>query len=248
MTIAAAKRSLLSFATLGATVLLGSVAMAQNLPVDDRTTDLHGLRLGLEAEDMDTRGFGEFACGSNGNAPRAQLADWTEFKKCRPEPNGLYEVYVRVDDKYEYLAKAFDDPTIATNRRGTTVAGHPIILSVLFDKDGIGRMIRFVTDPRADVAARRVAHLMRITVTNQYGPRGWDCKDIPPQEGETPVGGVFHHSFCTKKFAGKTVTILAKFFRKPGQADIDPVTKQYHAGYFESSTRVGIFDDTVKPQ
>lgn len=246
MTLARPPRSFFLAGLVGV-AFATSAAVAQNLPVDDRTSDIHGLSLGMNAEDMETRGYGEFACGSNGGAPRAQLMDWTEFKKCRAEPSGLREVYVRIDDQIEYLGKAYDDPTISTNRRGTTVAGHPVILSVLFDTGGIARTIRFITDPRADVSARRMAHLLRLTVTNQYGPRGWECENIPPQNGETPVGGVFHHSLCTKKFVGKTLTIEAKFFRKAGQADLDPVTKQYHEGYFESSTRVEIADSNFKP-
>src|SRR3984885_5022538 len=37
--------------------------------------------------------FRGFACGSNGGAPRAQLAGWADFKRCPPEAVGLHEVY-----------------------------------------------------------------------------------------------------------------------------------------------------------
>lgn len=221
-------------------------ALAQTAADDDDKGELRGLRLGMNANEMDLDGFGEFACGSNGGPPRALLEDWRDFKKCRPEPNGLYEVYVRFDDQTEYLGKALEDPTISTNKRGTTIAGHPIVLTTLFDSDGVLRMMRFVTDPRGDTMARRMAHLLRLIVINRYDPANWECEDIPPGPGETPVGGIFHHSKCIKNFPAKKIFVEGKFFRKPGQSDVDPNTREYTSGYFESSTRVEIYDPTLK--
>ncbi len=225
-----------------------SPALSQNR--DAPTKDLgeiHGLKLGLQAEDMDTEGWGEFACGSNGGPPRQQIEDWADFKKCRAEPNGLHEVYVRFDDQREYVGRAVEDPTIATNRRGTRVAAHPIILSALFDKDGILRMIRFVSDPRGEILERRMAHLLRIVVINRYDPADWTCTDKPPGPGESAVGGIFLNSHCEKSLdPNRTIVVDGRFLRKPGQSDIDPVTKEYRPGQFESSTRVEIFDPAIR--
>src|SRR5262245_55702409 len=61
--------------------------------------EVHGLKLGLAAQSMTLAGFGDLACGSNGGPPRQRIEAWTEFGKCRPEDNGLHEVYIRFDDE-----------------------------------------------------------------------------------------------------------------------------------------------------
>ena len=88
---------------------------------------------------MTLDGFGDLACGSNGGPPRQQLEDWSEFRKCRAEDNGLHEVYARFDDEDEYIGRAIEEPRYARGKTGTRVAGHPVILSVLFDRDGVLR-------------------------------------------------------------------------------------------------------------
>ena len=204
--------------------------------------ELRGLKLGQNAQTMSTDGFGDFACGSNGGPPRQRLDDWTGFAKCPPEPSGLREVYVRFDDEDEYIGRAIDDPLYAAQRTGTRVAGHPVILSVLFDDAGVLRGLRFVSDPRGDPVARRMAHLLRLAVMNRYGAAGWTCTDIPPEPGETPVGGVFLKQTCEKATPERHLSVTAHFLRKSGQRDIDPVTGEYTEGQFESWTRFELMD------
>ena len=209
--------------------------------------ELRGLKLGQNAQTMSTDGFGDFACGSNGGPPRQRLDDWTGFAKCPPEPSGLREVYVRFDDEDEYIGRAIDDPLYAAQRTGTRVAGHPVILSVLFDDAGVLRGLRFVSDPRGDPVARRMAHLLRLAVMNRYGAAGWTCTDIPPEPGETPVGGVFLKQTCEKATPERHLSVTAHFLRKPGQRDIDPVTGEYTEGQFESWTRFELMDPGYAP-
>jgi hypothetical protein len=204
--------------------------------------ELHGLKLGLNAASMSTDGFGDFACGSNGGPPRQKLDDWSGFHKCRPEASGLREIYVRFDDEDEYIGKAIDDTLFAGQRTGTRVAGHPVILSVLFDDAGVLRGLRFVSDPRGSPLERRMAHLLRLAVINRYGAAGWTCTDVPAAEGETPVGGVFLKQRCTKLTAERHLTVEAHFLRKPGQSEIDPATGEYTSGQFESWTRFELMD------
>ena len=203
--------------------------------------EIHGLKLGLDARQISTDGFGEFACGSNGGPPRAKLGGFADFAKCPAEPSGLREVYLRFDDEEEYVGKAIDDDQY-TQKVGTRVAGHPVILSVLFDAAGILRGIRFVTDPRAAPNERRMAHLLRLAAINRYGPQGWACVDQPPTEGETPVGGVFVKRQCHKTTAERDITVEAHFLRKPGQSETDPATGEYRAGQYESWTRFELLD------
>ncbi len=207
--------------------------------VDDG--EIRGLKLGLNARSMRLAGFGELACGSNGGAPRQPLDGWSAFAKCRPEDNGLYEVYARFDDENEYIGRAIDDPMYARGK-GTRLAGHPVILSVLFDRDGVLRALRIVTDPRAASHERRMAHLLRLSVFNRYDADGWTCAEAPPAEGETAVGGIFVKQRCEKRMAERHLFLEARFLRKPGQADVDPRTGEYKAGQFESWTRFEIFE------
>jgi hypothetical protein len=221
--------------------LMATLASAQAQSRSD-PGEIRGLKLGLKAQSMSLDGFGDLACGSNGGPPRQKLDDWSDFAKCRPEPSGLYEVAARFDDEDEYVGKAIDEPRYAQGRTGTRVAGHPVILSALFDRDGVLRGLRFISDPRAASHERRMAHLLRLAVINRYEPDGWTCTDFPPADGESPVGGVFIKQRCEKATSERHLSVETRFLRKPGQSDNDPVTGEYRPGAFESSTRFEIFD------
>src|SRR4030081_1278030 len=179
--------------------------------------EIHGLKLGLTAPSMTMKGFGELACGSNGGPPRQRLDAWTELGKCRAEASGLHEVYVRFDDQDEFIGRAIDDPLYAGGRTGTRVAGHPVILSVLFDHDGVLRGLRFISDPRAAPVERRMAHLLRLAIINHYDPAGWTRTNLPAEPGETPVGGIFIKQHCEKGTSERRMTLQGRFLRKPGQ-------------------------------
>jgi len=234
--------------SLLAVILVATLATSAQAQARLDPGEVHGLKLGLQARSMPLDGFGELACGSNGGAPRQKLEEWADFGKCWPEDNGLYEVYARFDDEDEYIGKAIEDPRYAAGRIGTRVAGHPVILSALFDRDGVLRGLRFVTDPRAAPHERRMAHLLRLAVINRYEPDGWTCTDFPPAASETPVGGVFIKQRCEKATPERHLSLDTRFLRKPGQSDNDPVTGEYRPGAFESSTRFEIFDPSYKKQ
>ena len=209
--------------------------------------EIHGLKLGLKAAEMSADTFGDLACGSNGGPPRQTIGGWTEFPKCRPEPSGLSEVYAPFDDQQDYVGRAIDDPLYAQGKVGTRVAGHPVILSVLFDTGGVVRGIRMISDPRAAPLERRMAHMLRLAIINRYEPEGWNCVDFPPAPGETPVGGgVFVKQRCEKEMPGKTLTVETHFLRKPGQAGVDPATGEATQGQFESWTRFEIMDPAYR--
>jgi hypothetical protein len=231
----------------GAAAALVFAAMAAGAQTQADPGEIHGLRLGLDARQMSLDGFGELACGSNGGPPRATLNAFADFAKCRAEPNGLHEVYVRFDDEEEYVGKAIDDDQY-TRKIGTRIAGHPVILSVLFDDDGILRGIRAVTDPRAAPAERRMAHLLRLAAINHYGPEGWTCVDEAAAPGETPVGGVFIKQRCRKTTAERDLMVEAHFLRKPGQSETDPATGEYRAGQYESWARFELMDPRDRPR
>jgi hypothetical protein len=208
--------------------------------------EIHGLKLGLQAQTMTLDGWGQLACGSDGGPPRQELDAWSDFKKCQPEANGLREVAARFDDEDEYVAKALGEPAYAAQRTGTRVAGHSVVLSALFDDGGMLRGIRMVSDPRASPAERRMAHLLGVAVVDRYGADGWDCTDFPAAAGESAVGGVFIKRRCEKTLPGRALTVETRFLRKPGQHDVDPDTHDYTHDEFESSTRFELFDPNYR--
>jgi hypothetical protein len=231
------------------TLVVASLLALAPLPARAQKPDpgeIHGLKLGLEAPSMTMDGFGELACGSNGGPPRQRLDDWAGFATCRAEPSGLHEVYARFDDEAEFIGRAIDDPLYAGSRTGTRVAGHPVILSVLFDDGGVVRGLRFISDPRAAPVERRMAHLLRLAIINHYDPADWTCTDLPAEPGETPVGGIFIKQRCEKATPERRMTLEARFLRKPGQSDIDPATGDYTSGQFESSTRFELIDPAYR--
>jgi hypothetical protein len=231
--------------TLIAALFLATAAHAAGPPRDPG--EIHGLKLGLKAGEMSADTFGDLACGSNGGPPRQAIDDWSDFRKCRPEPSGLYEVNARFDDQQEYVGRAIDDPMYAQGRLGTRVAGHPVILSVLFDKDGVLRGIRMVSDPRGSIMERRMAHMLRLAIINRYDPDGWTCTDLPPAAGETPVGGgVFIKQRCEKHTVERNLFVETHFLRKPGQNEVDPATGEATTGQFESWTRFELMDPNYR--
>jgi hypothetical protein len=227
-------------------VMLAIVASGAAAQTAHDFGEIHGLKLGLDAQSMTLDGWGELACGSNGGPPRQKLGAWSEFRKCAPEPSGLREVAARFDDEAEYIGKAIGDPLYAAQRTGTRVAGHPVILSALFDDGGVLREIRMVSDPRGTPVERRMAHLLRLAVMNHYGPDGWRCTDMPAADGETPVGGVFVKQRCEKTTPERAMTVEAHFLRQAGQHDIDPETHEYTQGQFESWTRFELSDPAYR--
>jgi hypothetical protein len=225
-----------------ALVLVAHPALSQN---KGDPGEIRGLKLGLKAQTMTTDGFGEFACGSNGGPARQKLDDWTGYMKCRAEPNGLHEVNVRFEDEQEYIGRAIDDDRYADQKSSTRVAGHPVILSALFDDSGTLKGLRFISDPRGSELERRMAHMLRLAVINRYGPGGWNCTDFPAAEGETPVGGVFVKQRCEKVTPERWLTVEAHFLRKPGQTGTD-ANGEYRPGQYESWTRFEVFDPALR--
>ena len=90
-----------------AVVWLVPIGQAQ---ADDRPTRLNvwDIKIG-EAAAKIPDGFINYACGTNGGPPSLPIANFTEFRKCRPDANGLHEVYFEYDDELEYRARALED-------------------------------------------------------------------------------------------------------------------------------------------
>ena len=76
---------------------------------------------------------------------------------------------------------------------------------------------------------------MRNFLSARYGRDGWDCADLAPDEGETPVFRTFIKQRCRKAVGdGQVAELRTNYFRKKGQSEIDVRTGRQTEGQFES--------------
>ena len=160
-----------------------------------------------------------YACGTNGGPPSTPLPNFAAFKKCKPDADGLYEVYFEYDDELEYQARALDIKPEIKMYAGTTVFEFPIVASVLFDGSGRVRGERMVTDPRQQVSRDRLEFWeLANFVRQRFGEEHWDCKDLPAEDGETPTASRFIKSHCEKTAAGVRLVLEQRLYPKEGHA------------------------------
>jgi hypothetical protein len=231
---------------VAALVILGAVSgHAEEI---SRRADIWSLKLGTSAAALPNNDFIDYACGSNGGPPQQPLSGWSDYGECRPEPNGLREVYFRYDDELEYWAKAHRARTLLAQYGGTKVLDFPVILSGLFDADGTLAGLRVVTDPRVGPQDRKQAYTLSNFLKARFGGEGWACIDTPPKPGETPVGALYINKHCSKSVKGDMRALLeTRFLRLPGQAEFSGSGK-LTVGEFESSTRLELLRPDVLVQ
>jgi hypothetical protein len=189
-------------------------------------------------------GFVDYACGTNGGPPSTPLTGFRDFRRCRAEASGLREVYFRYDDELEYWAKANNLSPQMEQYSGTKTYGFPITVSALIDEQATLRGIRLVSDPRGDTQNRDEAYLLRNFLTARFGRNDWTCESLPPQDGETPVSGIFVKERCRKQIDPETTASLAtRHLRKAGQSQFDPHSGRETTGQFESTVRFELVRD-----
>jgi hypothetical protein len=218
--------------------LVAGTALAQQRPT---RAEIWDLKLGNRVESLPDE-FTDYACGNNGGPPSRPLTGFKDFQRCRPEADGLYEVYFRYDDELEYWAKANNFTTEIQKYSGTKVYDFPVVLSARFNAQGVLAGIRIVSDPRDTTRDREGAYLLRNFLSARFGREGWDCVDLPAEDGETPVFRTFIKQRCSKTVDGARADLQATFLRKKGQTEIDPHTGRQTEGQFESMAR---FDLTL---
>ena len=240
--------------------LLCLAASAQELRTQElRRATVWDLKLGQPvAAQPPPEEFRGFACGSNGGPPRQRLTGWSDFARCKVEPNGLHEVTFEYDDELEYIARARDLEMNITRWAGTTEVGFPVVVSALFNGNGVLEGLRLVTDPRPDhqdhitqanLRKRADAYVLGGIIAARYGiDAARDCRSLPAAEGESAVGALFVKQSCEldDRANNRRIVLRANFFRKPGQSGVNPqLSTQLTQGQFESSARVEILQ--LKP-
>jgi hypothetical protein len=219
----------------------GGAAVSQVRP---NRAEVGDLTLGGSAEALPDV-FTDYACGTNGGPPSTPLKSFRDFRRCRPEPSGLREVYFRYDDELEYWAKANDLPMEVEKYSGTKTYGFPVVVSALFADSGVLAGLRIVSDPRDTSRPREDAYSLRNFLTARFGRDGWECKELPREDGEEPVGRTFIKEQCRKAAdGGRMFNLTTHYFRKRGQRQFDARTDRETEGQFESLVR---FEWTLQP-
>ena len=164
--------------------------------------DVRDIKIGGKVADLPAEGYVDFSCPADANA---KPASWSAWHDCPAGSDGLH-----------VLRFGFDP---ATSRDGTIVAGHPVVLTVLVDNEGIVAGLKIDTDPKTRLYLRKKAFLFGPQVKARYGSDGWACTQADLAAGEESVGGVHVKEKCTKTTQGRALTIERSLFRKAGQDD-----------------------------
>jgi hypothetical protein len=165
-------------------------ALLSSTFAQQRTPKIWDIQLGTHVDGLPEDDFVDPACGTNGGAPGLRLGGFEQFEKCRPESSGLYEIWFRYDDELEMIARATRDADAVARNNAMLMLGQPAILSLLIDRAGLVQGYRILTDPRAEAEVRKEAYTLVNAFKARFGATGWDCDDLPPATGETPVDGV----------------------------------------------------------
>lgn len=223
---------------VAAAAFFGAPGMLFAQGADERPVrrEVWDIQLGAKLADLPDD-YVDYACGTNGGPPSTPLTGWKDYRRCRPDANGLREVYFRYDDELEYWAKANNLTAQMEQYVGTKTYGFPINVSVLIGDDVV-RGIRIVTDPRDPTGDRDEAYLLRNFLNARFGREGWQCEDLAAEAGETAVTGIFIKQRCEKNMDGGVRGLLVtRHLRKPGQSQYDPHSGKETTNQFESNVR-----------
>ena len=212
---------------------------AQDRPTRLNLWDIH---IGEKAAEIPDA-FVNYACGTGGGPPSIPLANFAKFEKCRPDANGLREVYFEYDDELEYWARALDLKAEIRMYAGTSAYEFPVVASVLFDDAGLVKGERLVTDPRQQLSRdRNEFWVLADFIRHRFGDDGWVCKDLTPNAGESPAGSNFIKNHCEKTSRGVHLVLEQRYFQKKGQQFVDPYTGKARTEDYESETRFEMYD------
>ena len=237
------RSTLLSISAILAMGFAGAAAQAQDFKGQDfKGQDLPpkiwDIELGTPIKALPLKDFVDPACGTNGGPPARVLKGFEEFAVCPVErATGLREVWFRYDDEMEYVARARRSGVLIRQYQANSLAGQPIITSLLIDDAGLVQGYRIVNDPRVEGATRIAAFGIADLFKGMAG-MGIPCTDLPPAEGERPINDLFVKEICESKTPEKVVRLESRHYYKPGQFAVDPNENRLTENQFESSARL----------
>jgi hypothetical protein len=226
---------------------LPSTTVAQN--AIEPGFDIWDVQLGQPVAAVPDSAAAIIACGTNGGPISIELKSFGDWAQCTPEASGLREIAFTYDDEKDYIARALELEYRAL-AGGTSIYAHPVVISILVDDEGVTQGIRIVTDDRASDHDRRVAVTLTENFRARFGPWNLDCKDIPMQPGEQPVGNRFFHQLCigtNPDGSGQRLRLEGSYLRKKGQEGLNLETQQVNKGYYESETRLEVVNAPYSP-
>ena len=198
------------------------------------------IKLGTPVDALPLDNFVDPACGTNGGPPSRVLKGFNEFALCPAErTTGLHEVWFRYDDEMEYVARARRSEIMVRQYRANSLAGQPIITSLLIGDNGQVQGYRVVNDPRIE-GNTRIAAFGLADVFKGIAGMGLKCTDLPLAEGERPIDDYYIKETCEKNADGRIVRIEARRYYKAGQAAVD-VDNRMTENQFESSARIEVY-------
>jgi hypothetical protein len=199
------------------------------------------IKLGISVAELPLADFVDPACGTNGGPPARVLKSFAEFAQCAVEPaTELREIWFRYDDEMEYVGRARRSDIMIRQYSLNSLAGQPIITSLLVDDTGLIQGYRVVNDPRAD-SGTRIAAFGLADLFKGIAGFGLNCTDLPLAEGERPIDDWYLKEVCELKTDERIVRIEARRYYKPGQFAVDPNDNRLTENLFESSARIEVY-------
>src|SRR6516164_8189904 len=230
------RSTLLSISAVFAMWFADGGALAQDLP-----PKIWDIELGIPIGALPLKDFVDPACGTNGGPPARVLKGFEEFAVCPVErTTGLREVWFRYDDEMEYIARARRSGVLIRQYQANSLAGQPIITSLLIDDGGLVQGYRIVNDPRVEGQTRLNAFGLADLFKGIAG-LGVACTDLPPAEGERPIDDLFVKETCEKSQDGRIARVEARRYYKAGQFAVDPNENRLTENQFESSARLEVY-------
>jgi hypothetical protein len=174
----------------------------------DASSDVGDLFIGMPIRAIPNAGYIDLSCVDDASR---KLRSWSESSEC---PLGM--------DRLRAVRFEFDP---ATSREGTSIAGHPVILTALVDDSQTLAGLKIDTDPEARLYMRKKAFLLGVKVKSRYGSEGWTCMQREHDAGERSVGGVYIRESCRKTLQGRLLVVERDLFRRPDQGRKDFVNR-----------------------
>jgi hypothetical protein len=140
----------------------------------------------------------------------------------------------------EYVARARRSEALVRQYRANSLAGQPIITSLLIDDAGLVQGYRIVNDPRVE-GSTRIAAFGLADVFKGIAGLGLTCTDLPLADGERPIDDWYLKQICESKTQARIVRIEARRYFKPGQFAVDPNDNRPTENLFESSARIEVY-------
>ena len=176
--------------------------------------DLRDFKVGASIQLVPERGYVNLRCED-----KTEILKWSSFKEC--EKNSDTNLYI--------IAFEYDERFAVTEEfEGTQVAGHPVLINIAIDEQGILQEININTDPTAPFYFRKQSHLLWLRVYSKYGSQGWECSNRTPEKNHIKIGKKYINNKCVKQVKNKLITIQSQFYFVVDKSNRDNlVSKSY---------------------